>query len=164
MRQRDLALMELLYSTGARIGEIVTLNRDQINFNERDIVIYGQKGKKERYVYLSESCCYHLKKYLESRTDDNPALFITERKPIRRITKAGVEAMLRGLGKQTGISNVHPHRFRRTLATDALSRGVPIEQVQEILGHAKIETTRIYCTVTEASVRNSFRKYIAYLD
>lgn len=161
LRQRDLAIMELLYSTGARIGEIVSLNRDQVNFGDRDIVIYGQKGKKERYVYLSEACCYHLKRYLESRTDGDPALFVTERVPRQRITKAGVEAMLRTLGRQTGIAKVHPHRFRRTLATDALNRGVPIEQVQEILGHAKIETTRIYCTVTETTVRNSFRRYIA---
>ncbi len=160
-RQRDLAIMELLYSTGARIGELVSLNRDQVNFGDRDIVIYGQKGKKERYVYLSESCCYHLKRYLESRTDGDPALFVAEKVPFHRITKAGVEAMLRTLGRQTGIAKVHPHRFRRTLATDALNRGVPIEQVQEILGHAKIETTRIYCTVTEATVRNSFRRYIA---
>lgn len=159
--QRDLALLEIMYSTGARIGEIVALNRDQINLADRDVVIYGQKGKKERYVYLTESCCYHLRRYLDSRTDDNPALFVGSRAPCRRLTKSAVQAMLRKLGAATGVPNVHPHRFRRTLATDALERGVPIEQVQEILGHSKIETTRIYCTVTEESVRSSFRRFIA---
>ena len=159
--QRDLALLEIMYSTGARIGEIVALNRDQINLVGRDVVIYGQKGKKERYVYLTESCCYHLRRYLDSRQDDNPALFVGSRAPCRRLTKSAVQAMLRKLGAVTGVDHVHPHRFRRTLATDALERGVPIEQVQEILGHSKIETTRIYCTVTEEAVRSSFRRFIA---
>lgn len=159
--QRDLDLLEIMYSTGARIGEIVALNRDQINLSGRDVVIYGQKGKKERYVYLTESCCYHLRLYLESRTDSEPALFVGARQPCRRLTKSAVQAMLRKLGAATGVPNVHPHRFRRTLATYALERGVPIEQVQEILGHAKIETTRIYCTVNEGSVRASFRRFIA---
>lgn len=159
--QRDLALLEIMYSTGARIGEIVALNREQINLQGRDVVIYGQKRKKERYVYLTESCCYHLRRYLDSRTDDNPALFVGSRTPCRRLTKSAVQAMLRKLGAATGVPNVHPHRFRRTLATYALERGVPIEQVQEILGHAKIETTRIYCTVNEGSVRASFRRFIA---
>ena len=159
--QRDLALLEIMYSTGARIGEIVALDRSQINLTGRDAVIYGQKGKKERYVYLTESCCYHLKRYLDSRTDDNPALFVGSRAPFRRLTKSAVQAMLRKLGAVTGVDHVHPHRFRRTLATDALERGVPIEQVQEILGHSKIETTRIYCTVTEEAVRSSFRRFIA---
>lgn len=159
--QRDLALLEIMYSTGARIGEIVALNRDQINLRGRDVVIYGQKGKKERYVYLTESCCYHLRRYLDCRTDDNPAIFVGIRAPYRRLTKSAVQAMLRKLGAVTGVDHVHPHRFRRTLATDALERGVPIEQVQEILGHSKIETTRIYCTVTEEAVRSSFRRFIA---
>lgn len=159
--QRDLALLEIMYSTGARIGEIVALNRDQINLAGRDAIIYGQKGKKERYVYLTESCCYHLRRYLDGRTDDNPALFVGSRTPCRRLTKSAVQAMLRKLGAVTGVDHVHPHRFRRTLATDALERGVPIEQVQEILGHSKIETTRIYCTVTEEAVRSSFRRFIA---
>ena len=159
--QRDLALLEIMYSTGARIGEIVALDRSQINLVGRDVVIYGQKGKKERYVYLTESCCYHLRRYLDSRADDNPALFVGSRAPCRRLTKSAVQAMLRKLGAVAGVDHVHPHRFRRTLATDALERGVPIEQVQEILGHSKIETTRIYCTVTEESVRSSFRRFIA---
>lgn len=159
--QRDLALLEIMYSTGARIGEIVALDRSQINLTGKDVVIYGQKGKKERYVYLTESCCYHLRRYLDSRMDDNPALFVGSRAPCRRLTKSAVQAMLRKLGAVTGVDHVHPHRFRRTLATDALERGVPIEQVQEILGHSKIETTRIYCTVTEESVRSSFRRFIA---
>lgn len=159
--QRDLALLEIMYSTGARIGEIVALNRDQINLTGKDVIIYGQKGKKERYVYLTESCCYHLRRYLDSRMDDNPALFVGSRAPCRRLTKSAVQAMLRKLGAAAGVDHVHPHRFRRTLATDALERGVPIEQVQEILGHSKIETTRIYCTVTEEAVRSSFRRFIA---
>lgn len=159
--QRDLALLEIMYSTGARIGEIVALDRCQINLTGKDVIIYGQKGKKERYVYLTESCCYHLRRYLDSRTDDSPALFVGSRAPCRRLTKSAVQAMLRKLGAVTGVDHVHPHRFRRTLATDALERGVPIEQVQEILGHSKIETTRIYCTVTEEAVRSSFRRFIA---
>lgn len=159
--QRDLALLEIMYSTGARIGEIVALDRNQINLSGQDAIIYGQKGKKERYVYLTESCCYHLRRYLDSREDDNPALFVGARAPRRRLTKSAVQAMLRKLGAVTGVDHVHPHRFRRTLATDALERGVPIEQVQEILGHAKIETTRIYCTVNEGNVRASFRRFIA---
>ena len=139
----------------------MALDRSQINLTGKDVVIYGQKGKKERYVYLTESCCYHLRRYLDSRTDSEPALFVGSRAPCRRLTKSAVQAMLRKLGAATGIPNVHPHRFRRTLATNALERGVPIEQVQEILGHSKIETTRIYCTVTEESVRSSFRRFIA---
>ena len=159
--QRDLALLEIMYSTGARVGEIVAMNREQIDWSGRDVVIYGQKGKKERYVYLTESCCYHLRQYLDTRTDNNPALFVGNRAPHQRLTKSGIQAMLRKLGESAGVEHVHPHRFRRTLATDALDRGVPIEQVQEILGHSKIETTRIYCTVTEESVRASFRRLIA---
>lgn len=159
--QRDLALLEIMYSTGARIGEIVALDRSQINLQGKDAIIYGQKGKKERYVYLTESCCYHLRRYLDSRTDNEPALFVGSKATCRRLTKSAVQAMLRKLGTVAGVDHVHPHRFRRTLATDALERGVPIEQVQEILGHAKIETTRIYCTVSEGSVRASFRRFIA---
>ena len=159
--ERDLALMELMYSSGARIGEIVALNREDINFVGMDIVLYGQKGKKERYVYLTESSCYHLKRYLDSRTDSNPALFVTDKAPYSRLKKSGVQAMLRKMGRSLGIEKVHPHRFRRTLATDALERGVPIEQVQEILGHVSIDTTRIFCTITEENVRSSFRKCIA---
>lgn len=159
--ERDLAIMELLYSSAARVGEIVSLNREDISFIGKDIVLYGHKGKKERYVYLTASACYHLKKYLENREDDNPALFVSERKPYNRLGKSAIQVMLRKLGGDLNINKVHPHRFRRTFATDALERGVPIEQVQEILGHVKIETTRIYCTVTEESVRSSFRKCMA---
>ena len=160
-QQRDLALVEFLCSTGARIGEALSLDIDQINFDSKDAIIYGEKGKKERFVYLTDSCCYHLKKYLQSRTDKNPALFVGMKYPHQRLTKSGAQSMLRNLGKKVGIAKVHPHRFRRTLATNALDRGVPIEQVQEILGHAKIETTRIYCTVSESNVRSSFRRLIA---
>lgn len=159
--ERDLAIMELLYSSAARVGEITSLNREDVSFTGKDIVLYGHKGKKERYVYLTASACYHLKKYLDSREDDNPALFVSEKKPHNRLTKSAIQAMLRNLGSELSIRKVHPHRFRRTFATDALERGVPIEQVQEILGHIKIETTRIYCTVTEESVRSSFRKCMA---
>lgn len=159
--ERDLAIMELLYSSAARVGEITSLNREDVSFTGKDIVLYGHKGKKERYVYLTASACYHLKKYLDSRDDDNPALFVSEKKPHNRLSKSAIQAMLRNLGSDLSICKVHPHRFRRTFATDALERGVPIEQVQEILGHIKIETTRIYCTVTEESVRASFRKCMA---
>ena len=159
--ERDLAIMELLYSSAARVGEITSLNREDVSFAGKDIILYGHKGKRERYVYLTASACYHLKKYLDSREDDNPALFVSEKKPHNRLTKSAIQAMLRNLGSNLSICKVHPHRFRRTFATDALERGVPIEQVQEILGHIKIETTRIYCTVAEESVRASFRKCMA---
>ncbi|MCD8087797.1 MAG: tyrosine-type recombinase/integrase [Oscillospiraceae bacterium] len=158
--QRDLALMEVLYSTAARIGEIVSLNRNDINFDSQDILIYGQKGKSERMVYLTDSAAYHLKKYLDSRDDDNPALFVSLRAPHKRMTISGIQAMMRKLGRKTGI-HVHPHKFRRTLLTDAGARGVPLQELREYAGHVKADTTLIYVKTQESSVRASFRRYIS---
>lgn len=158
--QRDLAIMEVLYSTAARVNEIVALNRDDINFAGKDIVIYGQKGKAERVVYLTDTAAYHLKKYLDSRTDDNPALFVTSKAPFKRFTDSGIQAMLRELGRQTGI-HAHPHKFRRSLLTDAGARGVPLQELQKYAGHVKPDTTMIYVSVREESVRSSFNRLIA---
>ena len=158
--ERDLAIMEVLYSTAGRVGEIVALNRSDFNFNSNDIVIYGEKGKAERRVYLTASASYHLKKYLDSRTDDNPALFVTNRKPYRRLTDSGIQAMLRKLGEQTGI-HAHPHKFRRSLLTDAGARGVPLQELQRYAGHVKPDTTMIYVSVRDESVRESFKRLIA---
>lgn len=158
--ERDLAIMEVLYSTAARVNEIVALNRTDINFVGKDIVIYGQKGKAERMVYLTDSASYHLKKYLDSRKDDNPALFVTSRAPFKRLTDSGIQAMLRQLGRQTGI-HAHPHKFRRSLLTDAGARGVPLQELQKYAGHVKPDTTMIYVSVREESVRSSFNRLIA---
>ena len=144
-----------------RERELLTqLNREDIRWESDDVMVLG-KGNKEREVYLNARAHYHLKLYLDSRTDDNPALFVSARAPHDRLTKAGVEHIVGELGRIAGVDNVHPHRFRRTAATDLLRMGMPIEQVQELLGHVKIETTRIYCTVTREQVRASHRRYMA---
>lgn len=159
-KERDLAIVEFLYSSAVRVSELVRLNREDICWESDDVMVLG-KGNKEREVYLNARAHLHLKKYLESRTDDNPALFVSGRSPHERLTKAGVEYIVARIGKAAGVENVHPHRFRRTAATDLLRMGMPIEQVQELLGHAKIDTTRIYCTVTREQVRASHRRYMA---
>ena len=158
--QRDLAIMELLYSTAGRIGEVVALNRDDVDFQNREIVIYGKKGKKERTVYLTDGCVYHLKKYLESRTDDTPALFVGLRAPHKRIGKNGVEAMLRKLGGEAGI-HAHPHKFRRTMLTDGGARGIPLQELQAYAGHAKADTTMLYINVKQDAVKSSFMRCIS---
>ena len=157
--ERDLAIMELLYSTAGRIGEVVAINRKDVDFYNKEIVIWGQKGKKERTVYLTDGCIYHLRKYLDSRTDDNPALFVSLRKPYNRIGKNGIEAMLRKLGTEAGI-HAHPHKFRRTLATMAIDKGMPIEQVQRLLGHVRIDTTLHYAIVNQNNVKLAHKKYL----
>ena len=159
-RERDLAIVEFLYSSAVRVSELTQLNREDIRWESDDVMVLG-KGNKEREVYLNARAHYHLKLYLDSRTDDNPALFVGARAPHDRLTKAGVEHIVGELGRAAGVDNVHPHRFRRTAATDLLRMGMPIEQVQELLGHVKIETTRIYCTVTREQVRASHRRYMA---
>lgn len=158
--QRDLAIMELLYSTAGRIGEVVALNRNDIDFYRKEIVIWGEKGKRERTVYLTDGCIYHLRKYLESRTDNNPALFVTLRKPYARIGKKGIEAMLRNLGRSAGI-HAHPHKFRRTLLTDGGARGIPLQELQAYAGHKKADTTMLYITVKQDQVKASFMRCIA---
>lgn len=156
---RDLALIDILASTGMRIGELVLLNRKDINFEERECVVFG-KGSKERMVYFDARAKIHLQEYLNSRTDDNPALFVSLRAPYERMKIGGIEARLRGMGRNLGIAKVHPHKFRRTLATMAIDKGMPIEQLQKLLGHKRIDTTLQYAMVKQSNVKIAHRKYI----
>ena len=156
---RDVAMVDLLLSTGMRVGELVKINREDIDFHERQCVVFG-KGNKEREVYFNARTKIHLKKYLEQRTDANPALFVSLRAPHTRLTISGVEVRLRQLGKKVNLNKVHPHKFRRTLATMAIDKGMPIEQVQKMLGHVKIDTTLHYAMVNQANVKMAHRKYI----
>ena len=156
---RDLAIIDLLASSGMRVGEMVALNRNDINFNERECVVFG-KGNKERLVYFDARTKIHLQNYLESRTDDNPALFVSLKAPYERLMIGGVETRLRELGKRLNLPKVHPHKFRRTLATSAIDKGMPIEQVQQLLGHQKIDTTMHYAMVKQQNVKLAHRKYI----
>ena len=156
---RDLAIIDLLASSGMRVGELVALNRDDINFNERECVVFG-KGNKERLVYFDARTKIHLQNYLDSRADGNPALFVTLRAPYNRLQIGGVEMRLRQLGRRLSIPKVHPHKFRRTLATSAIDKGMPIEQVQQLLGHQKIDTTMHYAMVKQENVKLAHRKYI----
>lgn len=157
---RDLSLIDLLASTGMRVGELVRLNRADIDFENRECIVFG-KGSKERPVYFDARTKIHLKNYLDSRTDDNPALFVSLMRPYKRLEISGVEIRLRVLGRKLGIDKVHPHKFRRTLATKAIDKGMPIEQVQRLLGHAKIDTTMQYAMVNQNNVKISHRKYIS---
>lgn len=157
--QRDLAIIDLLASSGMRVGEMVTLNRDDINFSERECVVFG-KGNKERLVYFDARTKIHLQNYLDSRTDTNSALFVSRRAPHERLNIGGVEVMLRTLGKRLSLQKVHPHKFRRTLATTAIDKGMPIEQVQQLLGHQKIDTTMHYAMVKQQNVKLAHRKFI----
>lgn len=157
---RDLAIIDLLSSTGIRVGELVKINRDDIDFHERECVVFG-KGNKEREVYFNARTKIHLKQYLESRTDDNPALFVSLHSPHNRLKISGVELRLRQLGRKVAINKVHPHKFRRTLATMAIDKGMPIEQVQKLLGHVKIDTTMHYAMVNQNNVKISHRRYIS---
>ena len=156
---RDLAMIDMLASTGMRVGEMVLLNRNDIDFNERECVVFG-KGNKERVVYFDARTKIHLKNYLQSRTDDNPALFVSLKSPYNRMNIGGIETCLRRLGKQLGLARVHPHKFRRTLATMAIDKGMPIEQLQQLLGHKRIDTTLQYAMVKQSNVKIAHRKYI----
>jgi len=156
---RNLALVEMLASTGMRVGELVRLNRTDINFNERSCIVLG-KGESEREVYFDARTKLHLTEYLESRKDDDISLFASSKSPHGRLTIGGVERVLRKLGIEAEIAKVHPHRFRRTLATMAIDKGMPIEQVQKLLGHVKIDTTMHYAMVNQSNVKNAHRKYI----
>ena len=156
---RDLAMIDLLASTGMRVGEMVLLNREDINFNERECVVFG-KGDKERIVYFDARTKIHLLNYLNSRIDDNPALFVSLNKPHKRLQISGVEVRLRQFGRQLGLNKVHPHKFRRTLATMAIDKGMPIEQLQQLLGHRRIDTTLQYAMVKQSNVKIAHRKYI----
>lgn len=158
--KRDLAIIDLLYSTGIRVGELVNLNIEDINFEERECIVFG-KGDKERKVYFDAKTKIHLKRYIDSRTDSNPALFVTLNAPYDRLKISGVEIRLRRLGRELNIERVHPHKFRRTMATRAIDKGMPIEQVQKILGHSQIDTTMKYAMVNQGNVKNSHRKFVA---
>lgn len=156
---RDLAIVDMLASTGMRIGEMVLLNKADINFNERECVVFG-KGDKERVVYFDARTKIHLQNYIDSRIDDDPALFVTLRAPHTRIKISGIESRLREMGKALEIEKVHPHKFRRTLATMAIDKGMPIEQLQQLLGHKRIDTTLQYAMVKQSNVKQAHRKYI----
>ncbi len=156
---RDLAMIDMLSSTGMRVGEMVLLNKEDINFNERECVVLG-KGNKERVVYFDARTKIHLQNYLDSRTDANEALFVTLRTPHNRLTINGIEARLRDLGRKLGMEKVHPHKFRRTLATMAIDKGMPIEQLQQLLGHKRIDTTLHYAMVKQSNVKAAHRKYV----
>lgn len=159
-RERDLAIVEFLYSSAVRVSELCQLNREDVSWQADDVLVLG-KGNKEREVYLNARAHLHLRQYLESRNDNDPALFVSAKAPHQRLTRAGIRNILSRIGAIAGVENVHPHRFRRTSATDLLRMGMPIEQVQELLGHVKIETTRLYCTVTKEQVRASHRRYMS---
>ena len=156
---RDLAMIDMLASTGMRVGEMVLLNREDINFNERECVVFG-KGDKERIVYFDARTKIHLQNYLQSRTDDDPALFVSLQAPHNRMSIGGIEVRLRQMGKRLGLNKVHPHKFRRTLATMAIDKGMPIEQLQQLLGHERIDTTVQYAMVKQSNVKIAHRKYI----
>lgn len=156
---RDLAITDMLASTGMRIGEMVLLNREDIDFNERECIVFG-KGAKERIVYFDARTKIHLQNYLDSRVDENPALFVSLKWPHKRLTIGGIEVRLRKAGLRLGMNRVHPHKFRRTLATKAIDKGMPIEQLQQLLGHKRIDTTLQYAMVKQSNVKLAHRKYI----
>lgn len=156
---RDLAMVDLLSSTGMRVGELVLLNREDINFRERECIVFG-KGGKERIVYFDARTRLHLQEYLNSRMDNSPALFVGLRSPNERLKISGVEVRIRKLGRRIGLKKCHPHKFRRTMATVAIDKGMPIEQVQKLLGHEKIDTTLHYAMVKQSNVKNAYKKYI----
>lgn len=156
---RDLAMIDMLASTGMRVGEMVLLNRNDIDFNERECIVFG-KGSKERIVYFDARTKIHLQNYLNSRNDNNEALFVSLKSPYNRLQIGGIETRLREFGKKLGLHKVHPHKFRRTLATMAIDKGMPIEQLQQLLGHRKIDTTLQYAMVKQSNVKIAHRKYI----
>ena len=157
--KRDLAIIDLLYSTGIRVGELVNLNIDDIDLEGRECIVYG-KGDKERRVYFDAKAKIHLKEYIETRFDDNKALFVTLHAPYKRLKISGIEIRLRNLGKKLDLDRIHPHKFRRSMATRAIDKGMPIEQVQKILGHSQIDTTMQYAMVNQNNVKTSHQKYM----
>lgn len=157
--KRDLAIIDFLSSTGIRVGELVKLNRSDIDFHERQCVVFG-KGNKERTVYFNARTKLHLKQYLDERHDEESALFVSLKAPCTRLSISGVEVRIKELGKRLGITKVHPHKFRRTLATQAIDKGMPIEQVQKLLGHVRIDTTLHYALVNQNNIKMAHRKYL----
>jgi len=152
-------MIDLLASTGIRVGELVKLNRTDIDFESRECIVFG-KGSKQRKVYFDARTKIHLQRYLSERTDDNEALFVSMLKPFDRLQISGVEIRLRKIGRELNLQKVHPHKFRRTMATTAIDKGMPIEQVQQLLGHQKIDTTMHYAMVKQQNVKLAHRKYI----
>lgn len=162
-QKRDLALIEFMYSTGVRASELVSLNKGDIDYYRKSAIVYG-KGNKEREVYLTPIACSYLKEYLDVRKDNNDAndaLFVGSRFPYKRLSVAGVERILKKLGEDAGVENVHPHRFRRTMATNILNKGMPIEEVKELLGHSKLDTTMIYCAVNKENVKHTHQRLMS---
>lgn len=157
---RDLAMIDLLYSTGIRVGELVNLNISDVDFEARECVVFG-KGDKERRVYFDAKAKLHLLNYLSERKDNNPALFVTLDAPYDRLKISGVEIRIRTLGRKINMEKIHPHKFRRTMATRAIDKGMPIEQVQKLLGHSQIDTTMQYAIVNQTNVETSHQKFIA---
>lgn len=157
---RDKALLEFLYSTAVRVSELVEINREDIRYANKELIVYG-KGAKERTVYINERTNMYLKEYLESRKDNDPALFVGSKKPNSRLTKTGIEDIIRRIGEKAGVENAHPHRFRRTALTNALNRGMPLQEAMIFAGHAKSETTMRYCTVNQEGVRYHHFKYLS---
>ena len=157
--KRDLAMIDLLYSTGIRVDELVNLNVDDIDLEGRECIVYG-KGDKERRVYFDAKAKVHLKEYIEHRKDNNKALFVTLDAPYDRLKISGVEIRLRNLGRKLQLERIHPHKFRRSMATRAIDKGMPIEQVQKILGHSQIDTTMQYAMVNQNNVKTSHQKYL----
>lgn len=158
--KRDLAIIDLLYSTGIRVGELVNLNIEDIDLEGRECVVYG-KGDKERRVYFDAKAKVHLKEYIETRIDDNEALFVTLDAPHDRLKISGVEIRLRKLGRELNLERIHPHKFRRSMATRAIDKGMPIEQVQKILGHSQIDTTMQYAMVNQNNVKSAHQKFMS---
>ena len=159
-QERDIALIEFLYSTGVRASELIALNRNDVDFAGKTVIVLG-KGNKEREVYLTATAVLHLKEYLNSRIDNNEALFVTTRKPYNRLTVAGLEHIIKNLGKSAGVEHCHPHRFRRTMATNVLRKGAPLEEVKELLGHTKLDTTMIYCSVNRENVKHTHQRLMS---
>lgn len=157
---RDLALTEFLYASGLRVSEVVSLERTNIDFVTREATVIG-KGGKERHFYLSEVCAEYLRQYLNSRTDNNAALFVSAKAPYKRLTKEGIEFIVKSLGQKAGVPNVHPHRFRRTLATDLVRKGVPIQDVAQILGHSDLRTTQVYVALDQSTVKYHYSQAVA---
>ena len=156
---RDLAMIDLLNSTGMRVGELVGLNIEDIDFNERECVVLG-KGDKQRKVYFDAKTKIHLQKYIESRNDNNKALFVSLQKPYKRLQVSGVEIRMRNIGRKLNINKVHPHRFRRHFATSMIHKGVHIEQVQKLLGHAEIATTQMYIVNDDDEIKYNHKRYV----
>lgn len=157
---RDKAMMEFLYSTAVRVSELAALNKHDIRWTTKDLIVFG-KGAKERTVYLNDRTNMYMKEYLESRSDNNDALFVSIRNPHERLTKRGIEEIVKRTGIRAGVDKAHPHRFRRTAATNALNRGMPVQEVAQLLGHAKLETTMVYCSVDQAGVKYHHQKYLS---